>query len=141
MKARTKSALLLLATLGVGVLIGALAASAVLNLRLDQLRALRERGGFTQRVEEVIQPQDEAQREAIHAVLERSHNRFRRAQQRFFAEFSANRDSLRAELAPLLTPDQQARLDEWFARDRRGRRERGRSDRDRRPPPGERAPD
>ncbi len=133
MKARTKSALLLLATLTVGVLIGALGASALLNQRLDQLRALRERGGFTERMEEIIQPKDEAQRAAIHAVLERTHERYMLSRRQFFAELAAGRDSLQAELAPLLTPEQQARLDEWFARDQL-RRGRGRSDR--RPPSG-----
>lgn len=126
MKARTKSALLLVATLVIGGLIGALVTGAVVNNRLDALRGLRERGGFAERMEEVIQPRDAAQQAEIRAVLEASHERFEAMRRRHREEFRANRDSLRAELAPLLSPDQQTRLDEWFSRDRSPRRRRPR---------------
>ena len=124
MNARKKSALLLLATLVIGGLVGAVITGAVVNNRLDQLRGLRERGGFSERIEQVIQPTDAAQEAEIRAVLGASHERFEAMRRRHREEFSAHRDTLRADLAPLLTPDQQARLDEWFARDRTPRRRR-----------------
>lgn len=138
MKAQTKSALLLLATLAVGLLIGAVATGTIVNNRMDQLKALRERGGFAARIEAVIQPQSEAQRQAIHDVLLRSQERFDALRRAYYQNLRAGRDSMRAELDSLLTPDQQARLDAWFARDHRMRR--GRRGPEHRRPPGERRP-
>ena len=124
MKARTKSSLLLLGTLVMGLGVGALATGAVMNTRLDQLKRLRSPGGFTERMEEVIQPTDEAQRAEIRAVLDRSHERFHTAWKECGTRFTALGDSMRAELEPLLTPEQQTRFNEWMERDRKQRHER-----------------
>jgi hypothetical protein len=132
MTAQTKSALLLVATLVVGLLIGAFATSAVLNNRLDQLRSLRERSGFSDRMMEVIQPRDDAQRIAIEAVLERSHERYNRARRSFGEDMRVVRDSMEAELLPLLSEEQTARLEEWANRDRDSRRRRGQPGEERR---------
>ncbi len=121
MKARTKTALLLVATLDVGGLIGAVTTGAIVNNRLDQLRALRSRGGFTGMLERVIEPTDEAQRAQIRAVLEGSEARFSEALRECRGFHSAARDSMRADLDSVLTPAQQTRLDQWLSRDRRSR--------------------
>lgn len=133
MKAQTKSALLLFATLLVGVLIGGFGASALHNKRMEEIRTTFERrGSISDMYEEVIQPTDEAQRTQIRAVLEQSETRFRSVRKECGEQFSASRDSMRTNLNALLTPDQQTRLDEWLERDRdlrgRGRRD-GRRDR------------
>lgn len=134
MTAQTKSALLLVATLVVGILIGAFATSAVINNRMEELRSLRERRGFSDRMIEVIQPRDDAQRTAIEAVLERSHARYNRARSAFGEDMRAVRDSMETELLPLLSEDQKARLEEWANRDRRHRRQRGQAGEERRRP-------
>ena len=149
MKAQTKSAWLLFATLVVGVLIGVLGSSALQNRRAEQIRETFERhGGMTDLFEEVIQPTDEAQRAQIRAVLEQTETRFRDARRECRDHFVAARDSVRANLNALLTPDQQTRLDEWLKRDRdpfrrrrggpdgrRGRHQRGGDDENRSPRP------
>ena len=122
MKARTKSAGLLFATLVVGILIGAFGASALQNRRAEQIRStFEERGRITDMFVEVIQPADEAQRVQIRAVLEKAEARFREGRRECRNLFAADRDSMRADLNALLTPDQQTRLDEWLSRDRRSR--------------------
>ena len=126
MKAQTKSAWLLFATLLVGVFIGVFGTSALQNRRAEQIRdTFERRGGIIAMFEEVIQPTDEVQRAQIRAVLEQTETRFRDARHECRDHFIAARDSMRADLNALLTPGQQARLDEWLKRDRdpfRGRR-------------------
>ncbi|MFQ5569222.1 MAG: hypothetical protein ACE5G0_06080 [Rhodothermales bacterium] len=122
MNARTKSIFLLFATLVVGLLVGGFATSALHNQRLERIRNLSSRGGFIDMMDEVIQPTSETQRTQIHAVLERSEARFSEARNECRVRYAAARDSMRAELAPLLTADQQTRFEEWLARDRRPRR-------------------
>jgi len=125
MKIRTKSALLLVATLLVGVLTGAMGTSALHNKRLKEIRDLGNRGGLTSWVEDVIGPVDETQRVELRAVLERSEARFDEARHRCRGFYVASKDSMLTELVPLLTPAQQTRLDEWLARDRERRDRRG----------------
>ncbi len=134
MKAQTKSALLLFATLLVGMLIGGFGASALHTMRMEEIRSTFDRrGGMTNMFIEVIQPTDEAQRAQIRAVLEESETTFRAMRRECGAHFAASRDSMRTRLNALLTPAQQTRLDEWLKRDRdpfRGRSGReGRRDR------------
>ena len=121
MKARTKSALLLVATLVVGLLVGAVTTGSIVNNRLDQIRAMRSQGGFVGMLEQVIEPTDEAQRAEIRAVLERSEARFSEIRRECRGLYTASRDSMRADLASILTPTQQTRLDEWLSRDWRKR--------------------
>ena len=121
MKARTKSALLLVATLVVGLLVGAVTTGSIVNNRLDELKAMRSRGGFTGMLERVIEPTDEAQRAQIRAVLEGSEARFSEALRECRGFHSAARDSMRADLDSVLTPAQQNRLDQWLSRDRKSR--------------------
>ena len=132
MKARTKSALLLVATLVVGLLVGAVTTGAIVNNRLDQIRAMRSQGGFIGMLEEVIEPTDEAQRAQIRAALERSEARFSETRRECRGLYAAGRDSMRADLASVLTPAQQTRLDEWLSRDWRKRN--GHRGRDGKPP-------
>ena len=148
MKAQTKSALLLFATLLVGVLLGVLGASTLHSRRVEQIRSTFERrGGITDMFEEVIQPADDAQRTQIRAALEQTEVRFREIRRECRDQFVASRDAMRADLNPVLTPAQQPRLDEWLKRDRdpfrggrggrEGRRNRGQhgDDDNRRPLP------
>ncbi len=118
MTARTKSALILLVTLAVGILIGSLATSAVINHRMEQLAELRRPTGFSLMLERVIRPQDEAQREQIRAILEEAGARMAELRRSHFTELKAIIDSTRARLNPILTPEQRQRLETWFSRDR-----------------------
>ncbi len=119
MNARTKSALMLLLTLAVGILIGSLATSAVINHRIEQLAELRRPTGFSLILERVIRPEDETQREQIRAVLEEAGARMAELRRSHFAELRTIIDSTRARLDPLLTPEQKRRLEAWFSRDRK----------------------
>ena len=140
--ARTKSIILIVASVGVGILIGALIQARLAQNRLERLALLRSERGFVRALERVIDPSDEAQREEIQEVLERS-------AQRMAAQMMQNReatisllDSTIHALHDVLTEEQISQLNErmqqWEHRGR-GQRERGsrfqrRRDRERRPP-------
>lgn len=111
MRARTKSVLILSATLLIGIVLGGVISGAIVNRRLQQLTELRRPGGFEFFLEHAIQPEDEQQAEAIHDVLERMGPRFHEILERSHTEMEALRDTVRAELEPILTEEQKERLE------------------------------
>ncbi|CAN5459094.1 hypothetical protein BH09GEM1_BH09GEM1_33870 [soil metagenome] len=111
------AALLLLATLVVGIALGALGAGA-LRPRLERgppppppEAGPRGSGGFAEHMMSVIEPTDSAQASAVRAVVERAAARNRRIIQDLNGSLKASVDSMRAKLAPMLTPDQRDRLE------------------------------
>ena len=116
MTASTKSAILLLATLIVGVLIGFLASSVLVNQRLAKITEMRERGGLNRVMLGVIQPVDEAQAEQIRAILEPAVEEFIQMSRETAQRRRAVMDSVKKDLEAVLTPEQQERLDMWTSR-------------------------
>jgi hypothetical protein len=112
MTTATKSALLLAATLAVGVLLGLLGASSLERTRRRPPGPPAEGGGLVRHMLEVIQPRDSAQRAAIEPVLERAAARNRDVIRGVNERMRASIDSMRAELLPILDEDQRGRLDE-----------------------------
>ncbi len=127
MNARRKSLLLLAVTLVLGLLLGASGVSVLQNRRAAQLREAREAGGMMRMIEEIIQTNSEMQHSQISAVVEDSEKRFREARKTCGEMLQAHRDSLVANLRPVLTEGQQTQLDEWINRERNHQR-RSRSD-------------
>lgn len=110
MNDRTKSALLLVATLAIGMVLGSLITGAVANRRLDDLADARGRmGAFFLRA---IEPESEEQAEAIRAVLDGAAPRFREVFESTREEMKHLSDSVLAELDPILTVEQKQRLEE-----------------------------
>ncbi len=95
----------------IGIVLGGVISGAIVNRRLQHLTELRRPGGFAFFLEHAIQPEDEEQAEAIHDVLERIGPRFHEILERSHREMEALRDSVRAELDPILTAEQKERLE------------------------------
>jgi hypothetical protein len=135
MSVKWKSFFIIVATLVIGILIGTFLAGPVLHRRVE--RRHRDRGPemFTQMMERVIRPTAE-QQEAVHAVLEKYSMRLEELHESFGTEMMSTIDSLKADLDPLLTEEQKARLKERHDRLERykGRRP-GPGMKDRMPPP------
>jgi len=112
MTASTKSVLMLLSTLLIGILLGSLITGAVNNRRMRNLAEMRSARGLAFHFEEVVQPESEEQREAIRAVLDEAAPKFSAAMQESRERMRALTDSVRAELDPLLTDEQRKRLEE-----------------------------
>lgn len=110
MQTRTKSALLLLAVLALGILIGILASGLIVNRRLDRIARMRTGPGIAFFIEDVVQPETVEQREQIRAVMDGAAPRFAEIFQRTREEMDALTDSVTRELSAVLSDEQLRRL-------------------------------
>jgi hypothetical protein len=144
MKAETRSLLMLVSTLVLGVLLGAVGNGAMARERRARVEEMKRPGGFVEHMEEIIRPRDDAQRAAIEPVIRATGDRNRAIIHAANEQLRAALDSMRARLAPELDAEQRRRLDD-FARTAPPLRPGGRPGhrRGERPPPhgpGERPP-
>jgi len=128
MSERNKSLLIILSTLLIGMLIGALVWSSISRDRHDRLANLRETDGMVDFIIENLEPLEEGQREGIMGIV-RSHGD---EMVEIRNQMNDLRSSLRTDLDEILNDDQQEKLNR-FMRSQRGRRGRGS-----RPPRGDR---
>lgn len=112
MTASTKSALMLFSTLLIGMLLGSLITGAVNNRRMRSLAEMRSARGLAIRFEDMVRPENEEQREEIRAVLDQAAPKFAAVMLESRERMRSLRDSVRAELDPLLTEEQRERLEE-----------------------------
>lgn len=106
-----RSSLILLATLLLGIAIGALGAGALAQRRSEHVRELRLRGMFVEHMERIIQPRDEAQREAIRPIIEETGRRNRAILDSTHGQLQTEMDRMREQLAPHLDEAQRARVE------------------------------
>jgi uncharacterized membrane protein len=106
----TRSALILLATLLIGALLGALITGALAQRRISRVAEMRERG-FGMHIERIIQPRDEEQREALRAVLEVAAQRHQEIMRGAREQLEDQLRQMREELFPLLDEEQRQRLE------------------------------
>jgi hypothetical protein len=115
MRTEAKSLLILTATLSLGLLLGAVGAGTLRQQREAKLREIGRPRGFVEHMEQIIQPRDEPQRQALRPLLEQTARRngeiIRGANDQMRAELNA----MRERVSNLLDADQRARLDD-FAR-------------------------
>ncbi len=124
---RTKSALLIVATLVIGMVLGSLVTGAIANRRFDSLAEAR--GRMSAFFADAIEPESEEQAEAIRKVLDGAAPRFKEIFEATRGEMKRLSDSVMAELDPILTDAQKERLEKRMRfRPRRP------------PPPGMRGP-
>ncbi len=120
MNTKTKSALVLLGTLVLGVVIGVLAQTALHNQRMEKARSLRNRGALPEVIERVVKPRNEEQEEAIQALVGRYETQLSDKLREFWSSRSAIFDSMHQALVDsVLFDDQVTALDEWRERNRR----------------------
>lgn len=112
MSPAAKSALLLLATLLTGAVLGVLGAGALERRQRDRIEAIGRPRGFAEHMEQVIAPKDSAQRARIRPIIQATIQRNERIVRSANDLLHASIDSMRAELDPLLDPDQRDRLAE-----------------------------
>ncbi len=120
MSPRTKSILLLLTTLVIGLLLGALINGYFVRQRLDRLGSLMTRDGYSSRLVEVVNPTSEEQRQALRSVLEGAAPRAIQIMRQSREDMRALNDSVKSELEEILSQEQMARLEEHLRFRRRG---------------------
>ncbi|NNE33856.1 MAG: hypothetical protein HKN13_01370 [Rhodothermales bacterium] len=116
-----KSALLLIATLAIGVVLGALLNARLAQQRLEEIAFMRGPGGFSRTMERAITPLDDEQRDAIRDILESAEARVREQSRTSRAEMAAIIDSTNEELRAILSAEQLERLERRLEFRRRGR--------------------
>jgi hypothetical protein len=139
MTANTKSLILLATTLIVGFVLGLFADATLVRGRRDRIEGMRRPPGLVARLEEVIQPHSDAQRDSIHTVLDQFARGTGQIQRDINTRMRARFDSLRVLLSPMLDAQQKERLSEEVSRmplPGEGRGGRGRGGRGGPPPDG-----
>ena len=122
MKIHTQSALIILATLILGILLGTVISTVFVHQRFQKVRSNLERGRFSEfMVDEVIQPIDEAQRELLLNIVEETSQKNEELILNFRTEMDAIMDSLYVKMKPLLTEEQYNRLVQQRIKRERGK--------------------
>lgn len=106
-----RSSIILLVTLLLGIVIGALGAGAVAQRRSEHLRELRLRGMFVNHMERIIQPRDDEQWEAIRPILEETGRRNYAIMDSTHGRLEVEMEQMREELAPHLDESQRERVE------------------------------
>ena len=110
MSIHVKSSLIILTTLLIGIIIGALGMNLFRNQRDIDFDRFRGRQAFMHLHEDIIQPTSEAQRDSIHKILSQSLPKFRELTLKHRQEISVLIDSMQKQLEPILTKEQLERL-------------------------------
>jgi hypothetical protein len=109
MRVETRSALILLATLTLGIALGIVSSGRWRQLREVATQDLRRPAGFVQRLESIIQPRAD-QADSVRLVLEATARRNQQILDRAQRELRGELEAMRVRLAPLLDDAQRARL-------------------------------
>jgi hypothetical protein len=142
MKTDTKTGLIIVATLLIGILIGALGSGFMVHRFARRMADMRHRDMFVERMIELIQPAPEQEAE-VRDILTRHAEEFTKLADGFQEDTAALFDSLRSELDPVLTDEQKERMEERHERLGKFLRHGHRPPHDkpggapRRPPPGD----
>ena len=119
MTTKSKTTLIILGTLIIGIAIGALVSGTWRQQREHRFERMMSHQRFLHVMERIIQPTDE-QREAIDQILEKRSEQISAIQEKHESEVRALLDSLRSDLASVLTEEQRTRLEDRFTKgDRR----------------------
>ena len=139
MNTKVKIALIIIVTLVIGIVLGAMLNRAFMRFRIQRAFADRNPLGMISFIEKDIRPTPD-QREKIREVLEKHRKKSLDLREKFMMEMQAEFGSLEAELDPILTPVQKNRLKRRFRGPWRDPRRFPDPRRPRRKPPGEKQP-
>ncbi|MCG8604094.1 hypothetical protein MJD09_03725 [bacterium] len=110
MTTKTKTSLILLGTLVMGVVVGALASGLLRDQRQQDIQRMAPHHRFMSFMRDVIRPSGE-QRQAIDSILDSRSRQLSALNEKHENEVFAVFDSMRTELAAILTDEQRARLE------------------------------
>lgn len=110
MTLRAQSALLLVAIFLLGGLVGGVLVGTIAGDRHERRERFGHRGGFVEHMENVIDPVNDEQRVVIRPILERIDSLHHATLKQAHHTVRASFDTLMAQLAPHLKPDQLERL-------------------------------
>lgn len=123
MKPRVQASILLLITLAIGILLGALLQSSIRDRRIKHLRFLRTTEDFVAQLERVIDPTSQEQAAQVRAILEETAPPITDTVQQHREWVRVQFDALESRLLPLLDEDQQERVNRMLHPPRPAREE------------------
>ncbi len=109
MNVKVKTALIIIITLIIGILLGAMLNRALLRHKIQKTFSMHRPDKLVFFMEEMIQPRPD-QRNQIRVIVEKYAGRRKEMRQQFFTEMQAERESFMKEIEPLLTLEQIERL-------------------------------
>ena len=118
MSSRLTTALVLPATLAIGIVLGLVISGTLAQQRREQAEGIRAPGGFVRHMERVIEPTDEAQRAVLIPLLEAADARNRQIIRDAESEIAAALQAFADEVGGTLTDAQRERLAREVARAR-----------------------
>ncbi|PIS27665.1 MAG: hypothetical protein COT43_09110 [Candidatus Marinimicrobia bacterium CG08_land_8_20_14_0_20_45_22] len=111
MKLTTKTTLILIGVLIIGIVIGSVGVSSYLRFHHERKVAEFRRGrGFVSEMERIIDPRPE-QKDQIHLILKKHSRWIQKFSDEQIRIFVVSLDSLNLELSKVLTPDQMKRFE------------------------------
>jgi uncharacterized membrane-anchored protein YhcB (DUF1043 family) len=120
MNLQVKPALIIISTLLIGIVLGALMSRTLADSRHQRIGDMMRPDMLSMRLIEVIEPLESDQREVVTAIVDKTASRVRDLTHETRFEMHAMMDSMFAELKPLLTDEQNARLEKHLG-DKRAR--------------------
>lgn len=109
---RTKTFLILVGTLVLGMVLGALLTGLVVRHRLGHLDHLRTPTGFTQEMMQSIEPTGPEQKKALREAVSSHARRMKTIREHYRKKLHTEVDSMHRAAEGLLTPQQERRLRE-----------------------------
>jgi hypothetical protein len=113
MNIKVKTALILIGTLVIGIVLGAMLNRALMQMRIKGFLAMRTHKGFVERMEKIIQPAATQQKE-VTAILDKYALQFDAMHEEFKGRIDSLLNSFKNDLTPVLTPDQMKSMEEKF---------------------------
>jgi len=110
MKLDVKPTLVIIGTLIIGMILGALSLSVFMRYRMERLHGMMGHGGFQQSLMEAIGPMSAAQRAAVEEEIRKSSVGIDSTMNAGRGQIDAMIDSMNVRLDSLLTPEQRARV-------------------------------
>ncbi|MCC3861192.1 hypothetical protein [Pseudemcibacter aquimaris] len=105
-KKKTKTFLILISTLIIGMLIGGALVGRVVKVRIDKLQSFTTADGFVNQYAEIIGEMPADQKEVVMPILERSGNEMETLMKNTRTQFSQINDKLESELKNHLNDEQ-----------------------------------
>ena len=115
MNLKLKTTLIILSTLIIGVIIGAMAHRAYLQSRIKRTLAWGNPYRFGSIYERMIRPKPD-QSEKIRKILARHSQNISKIREEYRQKMESEFKSMREEIDPLLTPEQKRRFSQFFPR-------------------------
>lgn len=113
MNMKVKTALILIGTLVIGIVLGAMLNRALMHMRIKGFLAMRTHKGFVERMEEIIRPSD-PQKKEVTAILDKYALQFDAMHEEFKGRMASLLDNFKTDLTPVLTPEQMKIMEEKF---------------------------